>query len=99
MSIFLVPYDQNLEGWPGEPEPTDEEKPGHHINSMSRKNFPKKLGELERTVFKPIKSTVKNMGTSDQLLVIYERLDEKTMKDIEFEKKQTVERFDYLNNR
>jgi SAM-dependent methyltransferase len=99
MTIFLVPYDQNLQGWPGEPVPEKGNTPGGHTKVFSRKDFPKQLGSLERTVFKPIKETVKNMGTSDQLLVIYEKFDEQTKKDIAFEKKQVEERFDYLDNR
>lgn len=97
--IILVPYDQNLQGWPGEPEPIEGQTPGGHEITFSRKNFPKKIGNLERTMFKPIKETVKNMGTGDQLLVVYEKYDEITKKDIEFEKKQTNERFEYLTKR
>lgn len=99
MLIILVPYDQNLQGWPGDLEPKEGEKPGGHEITFSRKNFPKTIGKLERTMFKPIRETVKNMGTGDQLLVVYEKYDEIAEKDIEFEKKQTNERFEYLGNR
>lgn len=96
MTIFLVPYDQIIDGWPGEPE---QNSMGDHKISFSVKNFKRKLGKLERTLYKPIKSTVLNMGTDDQLLVVYEKFDDLTEKDIDFEKKQVIERYDYLMDR
>ena len=93
MSIFLVPYDQEI----NEAEILDNSI--NHINSLSLKDFPKKLGKLTRTTFRIIKSTISNMATETQILIIYEKIDDATIKDIEFEKEQLNRRFEHLTNR
>ncbi len=95
MLIFVVPYDQNLEG--RVTEPIEGHEPGGHISGLTRKDFPKFIEGLERTTFKILERT--EICEIPQLLVIYEKLDEKGKADIQFKEKQMDEWWKYLLNR
>jgi len=96
MLIIVVPYDQNMDG--RVTEPVDGNEPGGHKRAFSRKDFPKFLGDFERTTFKPMPITNQRVLGS-QLLVVYEIIDDKTKEDIEFNQKQLDEYYKYLKKR
>jgi SAM-dependent methyltransferase len=96
MIIIVVPYDQNMDG--RITEPADGNEPGGHKRAFSRKDFPKFLDNFERTTFKPMPITNQRVLGS-QLLVVYELIDDKTKKDIEFDQKQLDDYYEHLENR
>jgi SAM-dependent methyltransferase len=96
MLIIAVPYDQNLEG--KVTEPIDGHEPGGHKRSFSRKDFPKFISDFERTTFKSI-SHANHRIIGSQLLVVYEKIDELTKKDLEFDQNQLDAFYKYLETR
>lgn len=96
MLIVVVPYDQNMDG--RVTEPAEGNEPGGHKRAFSRKDFPKFLGDFERTTFKPMPVTNPRV-LGQQLLVVYEIIDDRTKKDIEFDQKQLEDYYEYLGNR
>ena len=101
MLIILEPSDQNFDGWPDEYDKSSEdiEKPGGHTKALTRKDFPKKLGELRRTTFKLIPYTSKDLNDCYMTLIVYEKLDEKTLYDIDFDRTERENRFEFLEKR
>jgi hypothetical protein len=96
MLIILEPYDQNFDGYPDE---TEKQNPGGHDTGLSRVDFPKKLGNLTRTTFKCIPYTSKDLNDCNMILVVYEKLDSKTLYDIDYDRTERNNRYEYLEKR